>query len=882
MTPFFGMAEANHSPGPILLGTLDDMGLGLNRIVNFSLPLAGAYIYTGKTYTIKWTDTRTGEVKIEMAYEDGLAITTIENSFISKKGINEYSWYVTQTVASNNYKIKISDDAGNVAMSETFIYSSGASKPQVATPYIAPYKIYFDDSVSITFGCATSGATIRYTLNGDAPTESSQIYTSALNINETTTIKAKAFKSGYDASYVSQKTYIKGPEPVDITLVQLMAPDYNFATGSVGVWKNGQWDYTEDQRRVVSASEDIILKFDEVTSGLKFFKSNTRPTSTDNYLNYAIYPPYETTNYYRFEAYLDPRNDATIQSIYEGYSSLTVQNNKVGYSDPWFYDLTNEQLGNRNRGKDAIYHYRSLPFHTDYTAGDYQYNGVFLNKLPIGNNAYYSLQIPSGQTSNIGGTNHEFHFVRWSTNGKATISSPNNSETAVTFTEDNAIITANFKGIQLSNNNDAYTNTSQRKFVYNHGSYCYVSVYESLGKIWLEGSYDGGDTWQLLNNATALSGNGTASDPSIANAGDNLVAVVFQEDNDIKVLFVSLNYPDPTPIKESKVVHTLYTENAKPVIERQINYSNNTELFLIVWDEDYLNPMSSPGLYYRSLEKSGSTYNFINSRTKISNTDANSTNPTLAAKYNHDYLHVAWEQQLDAYSSEIRYYKVNRSSTNSLSFSYYYKPSQGNVFLVNSYPIMTVVETGGLYISWVGSSHESEDPPFKQVILRCRHTGNWWYSTFYKYGSRVNTVSLNSAEVPNQYYYGLAWVENGSTNYYKCADISGIHTLSTTGNYLHLANGLGSTSNMKAMAFTNTTVPYSFSVSESFGSGLSKQNSLNNFYGREGIVSYFSNDKENAERYYFTITDVKVDGIPIEFIELPDTVMVKNLNDVNN
>lgn len=477
--------------------------------------------------------------------------------------------------------------------------------------------------------------------------------------------------------------------------------------------------------------------------------------------------------------------------------------------------------------------------------------------------------------NNFSNNGKNFYFLNW--NDGTTTPSNNFSGTQSSQSK-----IANYKGAQYSNNSNAYKSSSQRKFVYNQGNYCRVSVYESLGKIWLEGSYDDGETWEILNNGKPLSGSGTASDPSLVSSGSS-VLVVFQENNDIRVIIYSLNRPDADPIKENKIVHTLYTANAKPVIEKQNNYNNNTELYLIVWKEDYVNPFSSPGLYYRCLEKSGSgyTYNFINNRTKISNTDANSTNPTLAAKYNHDYLHIAWEQQLNTYESEIRYYKINRSSTNTLSFSHYYKPSLGNVFLINSYPTMTVVETGGMYLVWVGSSHESEDPPFKQVIMRCRHTANYWYSTFYKYGSAVNNVSINSAEVSNQYYYGLAWVENGSTNYYKAPTISGIQTLNTNGNYVQLANGLGSVNNMQAMTFKNTIVPYAFTVSEKFGTGLSKTNSSQDIEGREGLVSYPTKDNAETEIYYFTISDIKVDGKPIKFVELHDTVMVKNIDDLN-
>jgi len=57
----------------------------------------------------------------------------------------------------------------------------------------------------VTMSCATDGATIRYTTDGSTPNESSSAYSSTITITETTTFKAKAFKSGMNASAVTTK-----------------------------------------------------------------------------------------------------------------------------------------------------------------------------------------------------------------------------------------------------------------------------------------------------------------------------------------------------------------------------------------------------------------------------------------------------------------------------------------------------------------------------------------------------------------------------------------------------------------------------------------------------------------------------------------------------
>ncbi len=61
---------------------------------------------------------------------------------------------------------------------------------------------------SVAINCATNGATIRYTTNGDTPTSSSTLYSDAIQINTDTTLKAKAFKSSWTDSEITFSSYI--------------------------------------------------------------------------------------------------------------------------------------------------------------------------------------------------------------------------------------------------------------------------------------------------------------------------------------------------------------------------------------------------------------------------------------------------------------------------------------------------------------------------------------------------------------------------------------------------------------------------------------------------------------------------------------------------
>lgn len=63
-------------------------------------------------------------------------------------------------------------------------------------------------TVQIT--CDTPDTEIRYTLNGSDPNESSTLYSNTIDINEVTTVKARAYKDGWTDSSITSKL-VDGP-----------------------------------------------------------------------------------------------------------------------------------------------------------------------------------------------------------------------------------------------------------------------------------------------------------------------------------------------------------------------------------------------------------------------------------------------------------------------------------------------------------------------------------------------------------------------------------------------------------------------------------------------------------------------------------------------
>ena len=82
---------------------------------------------------------------------------------------------------------------------------------KVATPTISPASWTEGASITVELACATDGATIHYTTNGDAPTSESTAYnsTNKITLSASATVKAIAVKDGMTNSDVATKSYTK-------------------------------------------------------------------------------------------------------------------------------------------------------------------------------------------------------------------------------------------------------------------------------------------------------------------------------------------------------------------------------------------------------------------------------------------------------------------------------------------------------------------------------------------------------------------------------------------------------------------------------------------------------------------------------------------------
>ena len=89
-----------------------------------------------------------------------------------------------------------------------------------ATPTFTPAAGTFPAAQSVTLASTTPGAAIRYTTDGSTPTSTTgTLYTGAIAVNATTTIKAIAYSAGYFDSAVATATYT-----INIPVITSLSP----------------------------------------------------------------------------------------------------------------------------------------------------------------------------------------------------------------------------------------------------------------------------------------------------------------------------------------------------------------------------------------------------------------------------------------------------------------------------------------------------------------------------------------------------------------------------------------------------------------------------------------------------------------------------------
>ena len=125
---------------------------------------------------------------------DGTEPTTSSKTITSGNTIE-----ITQTTTVKAFAYKEGMTKSSI-ISETYTF-------EVIEPTFNKTNGLYEEAQTIEISCATEGAKIYYTTDGSAPDDNSTPYNGPIEIEKTTTIKAIAYKDGWNPSHITTASY---------------------------------------------------------------------------------------------------------------------------------------------------------------------------------------------------------------------------------------------------------------------------------------------------------------------------------------------------------------------------------------------------------------------------------------------------------------------------------------------------------------------------------------------------------------------------------------------------------------------------------------------------------------------------------------------------
>ena len=149
-------------------------------------------------------------MSVHMTYDGTTLAMTITDSVTKASYSTSWPIQIPSVIGSNTAYVGFTGGTGGLTANQeilTWTFGSAGGVTAVATPVLNPLAGTYTTPQSVTITDATVGASIFYTLDGSAPTQSSSPYTGPIMIASTTTVKAIGIKTGLANSGVASATY---------------------------------------------------------------------------------------------------------------------------------------------------------------------------------------------------------------------------------------------------------------------------------------------------------------------------------------------------------------------------------------------------------------------------------------------------------------------------------------------------------------------------------------------------------------------------------------------------------------------------------------------------------------------------------------------------
>src|SRR5208337_4792002 len=209
--------------------------------------------------------------------------TTAQSVTISDSTPSSTIYYTTNgttpttgsTVYSSAITVSASETVEAIATATGLTNSAVASAIytiQAATPTFSPGPGTYTTAQSVTISDSTPGSTIYYTTNGTAPTTGSTVYSGAITVSVSETVKAIATAAGYGTSAVASAAYT----------IQAATPTFSPVSGT----------YATAQSVTISDTTAGVTIYYTVTQGT----TGTTPTTASTLYNPGGTGPFTVFN----------------------------------------------------------------------------------------------------------------------------------------------------------------------------------------------------------------------------------------------------------------------------------------------------------------------------------------------------------------------------------------------------------------------------------------------------------------------------------------------------------------------------------------------------------------------------------------------------------
>ena len=183
----------------------------------------------------------------------------ISGSFSSSTAGEQTVTFTGVTPAMTSITIVFKATSSSNVRLDDIVLKGTVEVPAVEAPTFSVEAGTYYTAQSVELNCTTEGSSIYYTLNGNEPTSSSTLYTSAISVATTTTIKAIAIKDN-DESAVSSATYTILEKEDAVFVIDNM----NLAYEETYTLEYDN-DYLTDGTVSLSTSNDKIVSVDNLT-----------------------------------------------------------------------------------------------------------------------------------------------------------------------------------------------------------------------------------------------------------------------------------------------------------------------------------------------------------------------------------------------------------------------------------------------------------------------------------------------------------------------------------------------------------------------------------------------------------------------------------------